>query len=123
MRGVVLSNSSDKPIYQQLFEQISSQIVKSELTGDVSLPPIRTAAKELRISVITVKKAWEELERQGLMYSVVGRGCFVSRLSIENLSDIKQKLVEKQMNKDIQFYKELGLTSKEMTELIKSHYE
>ncbi|MDX1358209.1 MAG: GntR family transcriptional regulator, partial [Clostridia bacterium] len=57
---IVISNTSDKPIYRQLFEQISAQIIKGQLSGGEGLPPIRTVAKELRISIITVKKAWEE---------------------------------------------------------------
>ena len=58
---IVISNTSGDPIYQQIFEQISAQIINGLLTSDTCLPPIRTVAKELRISVITVKRAWEEL--------------------------------------------------------------
>lgn len=122
MRGVNLSNKSEKPIYQQLFEQISSQILKGELESDFNLPPIRTAAKELRISIITVKKAWEELERAGLIYSVVGRGCFISDMSNNDLMNKKDKIIEKQMLKDIQFYKSLDLTKEEVTNLVKKYY-
>ena len=81
MTGINISNTSDKPIYQQLFEQISSMILNGELKSDFNLPSIRTAAKELRISVITVKKAWEELERSGLIYPVAGKGCFIADIS------------------------------------------
>jgi hypothetical protein len=72
--NIVISIMSDKPIYQQLFEQISAQIIKGELEKDFCLPPIRTVAKELRISVITVKKAWEGLERRGFIYKWLERG-------------------------------------------------
>ena len=64
---IIISNTSDKPIYQQIYEQISAQIIKGELESNFWLPSIRTIAKELRISVITVKKAWEELERMGFI--------------------------------------------------------
>ena len=75
---IVISNTSGDPIYQQIFDQISAQIIQGKLPGDFCLPPIRTVAKELRISVITVKRAWEELEHTGLIYTMAGKGCFVA---------------------------------------------
>ena len=75
--NVTISNKSEKPIYEQLYEQISAQILKGELVSGYCLPPIRQAALELGVSVITVKKAWEGLERSGLIYTVTGKGCFV----------------------------------------------
>ena len=74
---ITLSHRSPRPIYQQLYDQVSAQIIRGELVKDQALPPIRTMAKELRVSVITVKKAWELLERDGLVYGVVGRGSSV----------------------------------------------
>ena len=85
--NLTISATCEKPIYQQLFEQISAQIVRGELPGGTCLPPIRTVAKELRISVITVKKAWEELERQGLIVSITGKGCFVAEIHAGELDD------------------------------------
>lgn len=120
--NITISNSSDKPIYQQLFDQISSQIIKGELKGDYCLPPIRTAAVELRVSIITVKKAWEELERYGLINTMVGRGCFVADLSQEKLSDIKLELITKKLSKDLKYYKEIGLSLDEILDLIQSLY-
>jgi len=122
MINIIISNTSDKPIYQQLFEQISAQIIKGELQNNQGLPPIRTVAKELRISIITVKKAWEELEREGLIYSVVGRGCFVGELSKDDLVDIRDVMIEDKMSKDIMYYKELGLTMDEIIIKIKRLY-
>ena len=122
MINIIISNTSDKPIYQQLFEQISAQIIKGELQSNQGLPPIRTVAKELRISIITVKKAWEELEREGLIYSVVGRGCFVGELSKDDLVDIRDVMIDEKMLKDIMYYKELGLTMNEIIIKIKELY-
>ncbi|WP_304944580.1 GntR family transcriptional regulator [Vallitalea guaymasensis] len=122
MINVEISNTSEKPIYQQLFEQISSQIIKGDLKNNYSLPPIRTAAKELRISIITVKKAWEALERQGFIYTITGRGCFVAELTAKEIEDKRDELTHKQMAKDIRYYKELGLSLSEITELVKKHY-
>lgn len=120
--NIVIEGTSDKPIYQQLFEQISSQIIKGELEGNYILPPIRTAAKELRVSIITVKKAWEELERQGFIYTMAGKGCFVSDLSKSTALDMRNKLVFKQMSKQINYYKELGLSAEDIIDMIKKLY-
>lgn len=122
MMNVAISNTSDKPIYQQLFEQLSAQIIKGELTGDYSLPPIRTAAKELRVSIITVKKAWEELERQEFIYTVTGRGCFVTNMTQDEITKKRTDIIHKQMTKDIKFYKELGLSLAEMKKLVEEYF-
>ena len=84
MINIIISGTSDKPIYQQIFDQLGAQIIRGELAPGTMLPPIRTVAKELRISVITVKKAWEMLEQLGFIYSMVGRGCFVAELSVRD---------------------------------------
>lgn len=120
--NIIISNTSDKPIYQQLFDQISSQIIKGELEGDYNLPPIRTAAKELRVSIITVKKAWEELERAGFIYTIVGKGCFVVPSSKDELSDKKMQLAQAKLEKDIKYYKELGLSLEDIISLMQSNY-
>jgi GntR family transcriptional regulator len=120
--NVVLSTTSGKPIYQQLFEQISAQIVKGELPRDFCLPPIRTVAKELRISVIPVKRAWEDLERAGFIYAMVGRGCFVAPLQASELDGKRDSLAVDKLKKDIAFYKGLGLSLNELLELIRKHY-
>lgn len=122
MMNVAISSTSDKPIYQQLFEQLSAQIIKGELVGDYSLPPIRTAAKELRISIITVKKAWEELERQGFIYTVIGRGCFISNMTQEEIAKKRAEVIHIQMAKDIKFYKGIGLSLAEMKKLVEEYY-
>lgn len=120
--NITIQNSSDTPIYQQLFLQISSQIIRGELVGSHSLPPIRTAAKELRVSIITVKKAWEELERQGFIYTMVGRGCFVANLSKAALTKKRDSLIKHRMSKDMVYYRQLGLSLEEMIKLLKKEY-
>lgn len=121
--NIVFSTTSDKPIYQQIYEQISAQIVKGELPRDFCLPPIRTVALELRISVITVKKAWEELERHGFIYTMVGRGCFVAPMQQGELEGKRLELATEKLKKDIAYYKELGLTMNELVGLIRENYE
>jgi GntR family transcriptional regulator len=120
--NIIISNTSDKPIYQQLFEQISAQIIKGELASDFCLPPIRTVAKELRISVIPVKMAWEELERSGFIYSIVGKGCFVSSLLPGELGSKRNELVTGKLKKDIAYYKGLGLSLDELLDLVRNNY-
>ncbi len=122
MTGIIISNTSDKPIYQQLFEQISSQILSGGLKSDFSLPPIRTAAKELRISVITVKKAWEELERAGLIYTITGKGCFISDLSKNELDGKRGQILKEQFSRDIKFYDNLETTKEEFIGLVDEHF-
>ncbi len=121
MINIAISNTADKPIYQQLYEQISAQIIKGELAQDEGLPPIRTIAKELRISVITVKKAWEELERQGFIYTMAGKGCFVAPQQGE-LNAKRGELAEEKLKKDIEYYKSLGLSLEELVELVEKYF-
>ncbi|MFD1676785.1 GntR family transcriptional regulator [Alicyclobacillus fodiniaquatilis] len=120
--NVSISNSSEKPIYQQLFEQISAQILKGELESGYCLPPIRQAALELRVSIITVKKAWEELERSGLINTVTGKGCFVAEFSSEEKLQMRNEMILKQMVVDASYYKSFGLTIEEVIELLKKAY-
>ncbi len=87
--NIVISDTARTPIYQQIFEQIRAQIIRGELPSGAPLPPIRTIAKELRISVITVKKAWEMLEGLGLIATRVGRGTVVSAMSAQELKETK----------------------------------
>ncbi|EEM16974.1 Transcriptional regulator, GntR [Bacillus pseudomycoides DSM 12442] len=96
--------------------------MKGELEGGYCLPPIRQAAKELRVSIITVKKAWEELERCGLINTITGKGCFVAEISSDEILRIRNEMVIKQMVSDISYYKSFGLTIEEVIELLKKAY-
>lgn len=122
MINVAISNTSEKPIYQQIFEQISAQILKGELESGYCLPPIRQAAVELRVSVITVKKAWEELERNGLIHTVTGKGCFVAEFSSSEMLELRNEIILKQMATDTAYYKSFGLTIDEVIELLRKVY-
>jgi GntR family transcriptional regulator len=119
---IIISAASGTPIYQQIANQISAQIVKGELGPSSPLPPIRTVARQLEVSVITVKKAWEELERGGFIYAVVGRGTFVSDRRPDELDDKRDELARRRMEKDLLFYRELGLTVDEVIELVRRLY-
>ncbi len=98
---LLIDNRSGQPIYEQIADQIRSQIVTGELAPDTALPSIRNLAKDLRISVITTKRAYEELEQEGFLYTVAGKGCFVAAknaelLREENLRKIEEHLTEVQ---------------------------
>lgn len=120
--NIVISPTSEDPIYRQIYDQISSQIIRGELPSEFCLPPIRTVAKELRISVITIKRAWEELEHDGFIYTMAGKGCFVAPLPKEKLADKRNALASEKMLKDIEYYKSLGLSLDEVQELLKKKF-
>ncbi len=120
--NINILNTSEKPIYQQIFDQISAQIIKGELKPGFCLPPIRTAALELRVSIITVKKAWEDLERQGFIYTMVGRGCFVADLSKIDVLSKRDQMIEVKLAKDIEYYKSLGFSLDELIRKIEKYY-
>lgn len=118
---LTVSLKSDKPIYEQLYDQIVAQILNGKLKPDEMLPSIRNVACELSISVITVKNAWDLLAQNGFIYSVGGKGCFVSPMG-ERLEDKKSLLALDKLKKDIEFYKGLGLTAEDLKKLIDENY-
>ena len=84
---ILISNTSGKPIYEQITSQVKAQILSGELKAGDALPGIRTLAKELRISVITTKRAYEDLERDGFVVTVPGKGSFVAAQNVELLHE------------------------------------
>ena len=116
-----LRTTSDTPIYQQIAERIRAAILDGSLESDACLPPIRTMAAELRVSVITVKKAYELLERQGLLYAVTGRGSFVAPIAVGDRGG-RPELAEEQLKKDLARYKALGVTKAELLTMVERLY-
>lgn len=120
---IIISNSSGVPIYEQIEEQIKSQIMKGELTEGETLPSMRVLAKELKISIITTKRAYEDLEREGFIESVTGKGSFVkginSEMVKENMLFAIQELLEMAVDKAI-----LGeISCEELSEMLKLLYD
>ena len=109
MMNITISGISEKPIYQQVIDQLSAQIIQGELNPGTML---RTVAKELRISVITIKKAWEELERLGFIYTMVGRGCFVADSQKRKLLIRKVRCFRKNLKKIWDIINPWGLHSR-----------
>lgn len=118
MIDIILSNSSQKPIYQQLFDQLSAQILSGDLERNKPLPPIRTVAHELRISIITVKKAWELLEREGLIVTMVGRGSFVADLSGTQIKEKRDSMLLEKLQSDLIHYHAMGMSCEEIREAV-----
>ena len=91
---IFVSNSSPAPIYEQIARQIKEQIVNGQLTEGYALPSIRKLAKDLQVSVITTKRAYEELEKASFIHAVRGKGCFVAAQNLELLREMKMRVVE-----------------------------
>ncbi|GAA0181228.1 GntR family transcriptional regulator [Clostridium sediminicola] len=120
---ILISNSSDKPIYDQIAEQIKNLIIKNELEEGIALPSIRSLAKELQISVITTKRAYEELEKEGFIETVRGKGSFVAAQNKELLRERKLKIIEDQLAAAVRESKLLGLTYEEIADMLKILFE
>ena len=123
MKNFFISNMSDIPIYQQLYAQIIAQILSGELKSDTTLPSIRTMAKELRVSVITIKKAWEELEKSGYIRTISGKGSYISTLSNKTLEKKKSDLIKDIFRNDILQCKTLEISKEEMIDIIEKLYD
>lgn len=95
--NIFIDNKSGAPIYDQIYSQIKSQIINGTLQEEEALPSIRNLAKDLRISVITTKRAYDELEKEGFVYTVAGKGCFVAPKNVELLREENLKKIEEYM--------------------------
>ena len=95
--NIILSNTSGSPIYAQIAEQIKALIISGRLPPDAPLPSMRLLAKELRVSLITTKRAYDELERDGYIHTMTGKGSFVSALNSALIRDEQLRLIEEQL--------------------------
>ena len=121
--NIVISNYSDKPIYDQIAEQIKNLIINGELAEAELLPSIRNLAKELQISVITTKRAYEELEKEGYIVSVPGKGSFVGAQNKELLREARIRIVEDKLAEAVSAAKTIDISLEEMQEMLKLLYE
>ena len=115
---IILSNASPDPIYEQICRQIKSQIISGELAEGEPLPSIRTLARELQISVITSKRAYEELEKEGFIDTVGGKGTFVAVQNKELLREKKMKIVEEKLAEAVNDAQLLGITLQELRQML-----
>jgi GntR family transcriptional regulator len=116
---IVIANSSQDPIYQQISSQIKNQILSGDLAEGEPLPSIRTLARELHISVITTKRAYEELEHEGFIDTVSGKGSFVAAQNTEFLREKKMKLVEDKLSEAVREARLLGVGTKELIRMLR----
>ncbi|SFC51176.1 GntR family transcriptional regulator [Clostridium uliginosum] len=121
--NILISNSSPITLYEQIGTQIKSQIINGTLKPEDPLPSIRALAKEIKVSIITTKRAYEELEKEGFIKTVVGKGTFVSDASSERLKEAAMAEMESKLEDIISTAKSLGLTLEECLEIFKSIYE
>ena len=120
---ILISNTSDTPLYQQIEEQIIDAILKGELAEGEALPSIRTFANDLKVSILTIRRVYDDLEKEGFVNSQVGIGTFVSTTNIELLRDSKRRIVEQKMLDMIQTAKSLGITQEELNDMMNILYE
>ncbi len=121
--NIFISEHSNAAIYEQIEQQIKDAILRQELVAEEALPSIRGLAKDLQISVITTKRAYEELEAQGLIYSVPGRGFFVCTRKLEMLKEKKIQDLEKRMSELIKECKSAELSKQNVLDMIELLYE
>lgn len=119
---IIISNSSFVPIYEQIKNAIINQIMNGELEEDEALPSIRSLASDIKISVMTIKKAYDELESEGYIVSIQGKGTFVAPKNTELAREQAQKDIEDNIQKAIDIANRFNITKKEIIDLIEIFY-
>ena len=114
---VIVSNASDRPIYEQIYMQLKGAILRGELREGDALPSIRALAKDLRISVITTKRAFDDLERDGFIYSVQGKGSFVAEQNAQFVRETNYKEMESRLKAAAEIAARSGVSKEEFIKL------
>ena len=115
---IFIDNKSGAPIYDQIYSQIKAQIINGTLKEDEALPSIRSLAKDLRISVVTTRRAYDELEKEGFIYTVAAKGCFVAPKNVELLREENLKKIEEYIDEIVKLSVTCNLTRQELMEMI-----
>ena len=115
--NIFIDNKSGLPIYDQIYSQIKSQIISGALSEDQLLPSIRNLAKDLGISVITTRRAYDELEREGFIYTVAGKGCFVAAKNTELLREETLRQIEEHLQEIRNLAAACGLSREDILEM------
>lgn len=116
---ILISNANNQPIYEQIYTQIRNQILSGELAPGQGLPSIRALAKDLRISVITTKRAYDELEADGFLYTVAGKGCFVAEKNLDLIREQKLKELEDHLDAAVELAAQCGVSPAELHEMLR----
>ena len=121
--NIFISNSGEQPIYEQITGRIKEMILRGELKGGDALPSMRGLAKDLHISVITTKRAYEELERDGFIHTMVGKGSFVADANMEMMKEEQFRRIEEILAEGVALAKRSGIDCEELQEIIRMVYE
>lgn len=120
---LIIRNTTNQPIYDQIYSQIKAQIIAGKLSPGEALPSIRALAKDLRISVITTKRAYEELERAGYLVTVAGKGSFVAQQNLELMREAHLTEIESHLRAAAGLARSCGLTRAELEEMLELQWE
>ena len=116
---LVIRNTTNHPIYDQIYSQIKAQIIAGKLSPGEALPSIRALAKDLRISVITTKRAYDELEADGFLFTVAGKGCFVAEKNLDLIREQKLKELEDHLDAAVELAAQCGISSAQLQEMLR----
>ncbi len=120
--NIHITNNSGKALYEQIYDQIKTQILEGTLAAGEPLPTIRGLAKDLRISVITTSRAYSDLERDGYIYSVVGKGSFVAEANGQFVRERNLKEMEAHITQSVEIAKRCGMSEEEFLNIVKTIY-
>ncbi len=120
---IIIRNTTNQPIYEQIYAQIKAQIIAGRLSPGEALPSIRALAKDLRISVITTKRAYDELEAEGFLYTVAGKGCFVAEKNLELVREGRLKEMEEHLSAAAELAVSCGVTADQVLETLRTLLE
>ncbi len=121
--NILIDNKSGAPIYDQIYSQIKSQIISGALKENDMLPSIRSLAKDLRISFITTKRAYEELEKEGFIYTIPAKGCYVAPKNVELIREENLKKIEEHIDRIVQLAATCNLSNEDVLEMVKFSLE
>lgn len=120
---IIISNASEKPIYEQISSQIKAQIMNGQLKEGELLPSMRVIAKELKVSVITTKRAYADLERDGFIETVQGRGSFVAKRNLDFIREEQLKMTEELLQKTVDIARTSDISLEELVEMLTLIYK
>ena len=121
--NIIISNSSGKPIYEQITSQIKNLIISGHLQAGDALPSMRTLAKDLRISVITTKRAYNDLEQEGFIETITGKGSFVAARNTEVRREGNLRIAEEYLTKAVDIARRSGISCEELCDVLKMLYD
>lgn len=115
---IIISNQSKEPIYEQIIQQVKKLILSGELVEGDALPSMRQLAKDLQISLITTKRAYEELEKEGYIYSIVGKGSYVKEHDLEIILQKKEQVLKEKLAEAVTIAREIDMTNDELHQFL-----